>query len=676
MHLSVSRFATGRLLATAAAATLLFMVSVMIVGTQRAAAASSGFGLQSFEASELNSDGSPAMQAGAHPYALKTTLVINESIENPESRQFLAAGGGLKDVEVQLPPGFVGNPNAVPKCPYKEFRLTACPDDTAVGETTTALGSSEGFISRVTGKHVVQWQIVTDPVYNIEPPGRIPAELGWWVVGHPILADTSVRTGGDYGITVSVRNITQSVVVEASTVTIWGVPAEAIHDRLRGKCLGQGLSQRSGAENEGHPHNEEESLGVCPANIPAQPFLTSPTSCGEAREAKLSVDDWEDPGNFLTGENVFSKTVALPALEGCEHLDFSPTIGVTPDGTAGSTPTGLNVDVHIAQEATSNPLGLGEADVKDTTVALPAGVQLSPAAADGLQSCSLSQIGLHDAEKPSCPDASKVANVKIATPLLEHELTGAVYLAAPQNFAGIPENPFSSLIALYLVAEEAATGVLVKLAGKVEPNLVTGQLTSTFENTPQLPFSDLKLEFYGTDRAPLATPALCGTYATTTSFTPWSAPESGPPATPSSSFQITNGPNGSPCSDPLLFSPSLQSGSTNINAGSFSPLTTTLSREDGQQNIQQVTLRYPPGLSGVLSGVKLCGETEANAGTCGPESQIGETTVSVGLGNDPFTVTGGRVYLTGPYEGAPFGLSIVNPAKAGPFDLQEGHPVV
>jgi hypothetical protein len=453
--------------------------------------------------------------------------------------------------------------------------------------------------------------------------------------------------------------------------------------------------------------------------VPVQPLLTNPTSCGEAREASISVDDWEEPGNFATepgtaaGEKVFMKTTQLPALAGCEKLDFSPSLSVQPDGTAGSTPTGLNVGVHVSQESTTAPKGLGEADVKDTTVALPPGVQVSPSASDGLEGCSTAQVGftgfkeLDPVSEPGvetpqftsrlpgsipalqageteplrpgvnfCPDGSKIANIRISTPLLEHELTGAVYLAAPQNFRGLPQNPFESLIAMYLVAEEPATGVLVKLPGKVVLNEATGQITTTFEDTPQTPFSELKLEFYGTARAPLATPALCGTYNTEASFIPWS----GEPAVhPPASFQITSGPNGSSCTYPgqaLPFSPALASGTTNNNAGSFSALTTTLGREDGQQQIQQVTLHYPPGVTGLLSGVPLCAEAQANAGTCGPESEIGESIVSVGLGNDPFTVVGGKAYITGPYEGAPFGLSIVNPAAAGPFVLQHGEPVV
>jgi len=661
--------------------------------------------------------GLPDLQAGSHPYALVTTFFLN----GPEAHGefFTSTGGGLKNVRAELPPGFVGNPNATPKCSYPAFIGHVCPNDTAVGEATTVFnaGSTAGAPVELPG------QVSSNPVYNLETPGAVAAEFGYIVGGTvPIFLDASVRTGGDYGITVNVRNIPLVKQVIGSRVTIWGVPAAAVHDPIRGQCLAEGSNQFGGTTIEQTPeealqtHNEEKSTCSKPelegaGGLPVQPLLTNPTSCGASRTATLSVQSWgepAEPGKAAEPSTEATETAVMPDLLGCEKLDFSPSLSVQPDGSAGSTPTGLNVAVHVSQESTTNPEGLGEADVKDTTVALPPGVQVSPSASDGLQACALLKgtepekearegkredagINMETPQPANCPDASKIANVKIATPLLEHELTGAVYLAAPQNFMGLPENPFSSLIAMYLVAEEPEHGILVKLPGHVElgepgvaDGLQPGQIRTTFENTPQLPFSELKLEFYGTARAPLATPALCGTYNTEASFVPWS----GTPAVhPPASFQIESGPNGSPCSDPLPFSPVLHSSSSNIQAGAFTPLETTLSREDGQQNIQSVTLHYPAGLSGLLTGVKLCEEAQANAGTCGPESEIGETTVSVGLGNDPFTVVGGEVYITGPYNGtstctvgsagcAPFGLSIVNPAKAGPFDLQEGRPVV
>ena len=689
--------------------------------------------------------GLPDVQAGKHPYALTTSFLLSES-EELGNGDFLPAGRGPRDVRVEFPPGFVGNPNAVPKCSYSEFTNRRCPNDTAIGEATTIVASSNGYRSPVTRQNVDEWEYFTNPVYNIEPPGGVADELGFVVKETtPIVVDASVRTGSDYGITVTSR-VPQSVVVQGAKVTIWGVPGEASHNRIRGKCLAEVLTYRKEIE-EGHPHDEEESVreeqeakGVppedlapaeCPADIPVEPFLTNPTSCGVPRTATLSMDSWGEPGVFD------SKPVGLPPLVGCEKLDFSPSLSVTPDGSAGSTPTGLSVGVHVDQESTTNPLGLGEADVKGTTVTLPAGVQISPSAADGLQACTgdpvdqpgtpgneigferlnsvtgmdefsprlpgsigASQAGETEPLRPGvnfCPDSSKIANVHIRTPLLEGELTGSVYLAAPQNFLSGPlENPFKSLIAMYLVAEEPAAGVLVKLPGEVElgqegvaTGLAPGQIRTTFKNTPALPFSDLKLEFYGTDRAPLATPAQCGTYETASTFEPWShqgaSGEAGTPdASPSASFDIDSGPELetatgpqlSSCASPLPFSPSLMAGSTNVQAGAFSSLTTTITREDGEQDIQSVQLHFPEGLQGILGGVKLCPEAQANAGTCGSESLIGETVVSVGLGGDPFTVTGGRVYLTGPYEGAPFGLSIVNPAAAGPFVLEEGRPVV
>ncbi|MCL2769916.1 MAG: hypothetical protein FWD42_07410, partial [Solirubrobacterales bacterium] len=184
---------------------------------------------------------------------------------------------------------------------------------------------------------------------------------------------------------------------------------------------------------------------------------------------------------------------------------------------------------------------------------------------------------------------------------------------------------------------------------------------------PEVPFEDIEVHFFGGDRAPLSTPAHCGAYTSTGTFTPWS--ESATVAS-SSTFNVTSGPNGGACSSSLPFSPELAAGDPSIQAGGFSPFTLTMSRSDGNQNLDAIQLHMPPGLSGMLTGIPLCGETQANAGLCPAASQIGETTISVGLGGDPFTVQGGRVYITGPYRGAPYGLAIVNPAKAGPFDVE------
>ncbi|HEX5853527.1 MAG TPA: hypothetical protein VFY36_10590, partial [Solirubrobacteraceae bacterium] len=408
-------------------------------------------------------------------------------------------------------------------------------------------------------------------------------------------------------------------------------------------------------------------------------FLTLPTSCGVPFESSVEGSSWSAPGKASEVAAPLSYTLHDGSgqrldLHGCNKLPFSPSIDVKPEGSAASTPTGLSVGVHVPQETLLTANGLAEADVRDTTVTLPAGMQINPASADGLEACSTAAVGFERFEEQTqtelfssvpaaCPDASKVGTVEIKTPLLPDPLEGFVYLAE-QN-----ANPFGSLLALYIVAEDPVSGVRVKLAGKVTPDVTTGQLTSTFERTPQVPFEDLKLKFFGGPRAPLSTPPYCGSYTTSASFTPWSGTAA---ATPSSDFAITSGPGGSPCANPLPFSPSLMAGSSNIQAGSFTPFTTTISREDGNQNLSGVQIHMPPGLLGKLSSVQPCPEPLASEGTCGADSLIGHTVVSVGLGSNPYTVSGGRVFITGPYKGAPYGLSIAAPAKAGPFDLGTG----
>jgi hypothetical protein len=595
------------------------------------------FGVSSYEMRPEEEGGGADTQAGSHPFQLTTTTTFNETFEGKPVAL-------AKDLHFKLPPGLIGNPAPFAQCSLANFLQILCSPQTVVGVARVSIN----FLYAGT-KNVFPF---AEPLYNLEPAVGEPARFGFIVNGEvPVLLDTAVRTGGDYGVTVNVSNITQQAEFLSSEVTFWGVPGDARHNDSRGgNCLrGAYLTARARGRKE----------FTCPAAfevVHPPPLLALPTSCTGPLQTSMEADSWKQAGVFGS----LAATEPLPALDGCNRLQFDPSISVAPDGQAGSTPTGLAVSVHVPQDVSLNPNGLAEAEVKNTTVVLPAGVAINPAASDGLQACSEEQIALDTAGSPLCPEASKVGLVKIKTPLLANPLEGAAYLAA-QN-----ANPFGSLVALYVVAEDPVSGSRVKLAGEVVPDPVTGQLVSTFKNTPQLPFETFELHFFGGNRAPLSTPALCGAYTTSASIVPWTGSE---PVGSTSTFDVVSGPNGSPCSDPLPFSPSLTAGMASIQAGGFSPFTMTMSRPDGSQNLQAVQLKMPPGLSGTLSHVKLCGEAQANAGTCGPESLIGHTTVSVGVGGDPYTVVGGEVFITESYKGAPYGLSIVNPAKAGPYDL-------
>jgi hypothetical protein len=625
------------------------------------------YGVENYELVPEEEGGGVDTQAGSHPFQLTTTLALNtqtvqafRAYESPNRKPKTSGKGAIvpevvpraltKDLRFNLPPGLIGNPTPLPKCSMYLFNIrlaVGCPANTVVGVALPIVTNNNSKQNTPLA--------LTEPLYSLEPNIGEPARFGFQTVAGPVILDTAVRTGGDYGVVVTVPNIL-AVPFMASQVTFWGVPADPRHDNARGiDCLIEGYK----------PEEVGGTEITCPVQEKPQPFLIMPTSCTGPLHTTIEADSWSDPGVFAPpGEYTFQAGAGGEGepygLDGCNRLSFEPSINLTPDGQQASTPTGLTVGVHVPQEASLNAKGLADSTVKDTTVVLPAGVALNPAGADGLSSCGLGQIGLESSVEQSCPESSKVGTVEIETPLLPHRLEGAAYLAA-QN-----ANPFGSLIALYIVAKDPYSGVIIKLAGQVTPDEHTGQLTSTFKNTPPLPFENLRLHFFGGSRAPLGTPALCGGYTTAASIAPWSG---NPPVNSASEFQITSGPNGSPCSNPLPFAPELTTGSLNIQAGAFTPFTMTMSREDGNQNLDAIQLKMPPGLLGQLSKVKLCGEGEANTGTCGPESLIGETVVSVGLGGNPYTVKGGRVYITGPYAGAPYGLSIVNPAKAGPFDL-------
>jgi hypothetical protein len=402
-------------------------------------------------------------------------------------------------------------------------------------------------------------------------------------------------------------------------------------------------------------------------------------------QTDLTATSWQteasDSASFTSHDNGEPPTDI--GNDGCNAVDFSPTLQARPTTNVADAPSGLDVDLHLPQN--EDPNGTAEAQLKDATVTLPEGLTLNPSAANGLVGCSSAEFGLttpdgttpiHTTAEPAqCPDASKLGSVEIDTPLLDHPMFGSVYLADPYN------NPFESLLALYISVDDPQSGIVVKLAGEVHASN-SGQLTTSFEENPQQPFEDLKLHFFGGALGALRTPPTCGPYAATSSLVPWTAPD-GATESPEDHWEITQGPNGGNCSSSVAAepnSPTLDAGTVSPIAGAYSPLVVNLRREDGTQNFSSITVTPPPGLIGKLAGIPYCPsssleaaasksgtEEEANP-SCPAASQIGIVDVAAGAGPAPYHALG-KAYLTGPYKGAPLSLAVITPATAGPFDL-------
>ncbi len=646
-----------------------------------------GFGLERLELTPESENGSEDVEAGSHPFQMTTVFDLNQKLELGTKGEVVPGAPALeKDLRFKLPPGLIGdanvlgNANAVQQCDgvdfgaFDEGDVNSCPNDTVIG------------VAAVTFFDPISLNFATSvvPVFNLVPARGEPARFGFEIVHVPIILDTSVRTGEDYGVTVSVENASEAVQILGSRVTFWGVPGASAHDRSRGwACLSQGSPQYD-------LESPCTSLGL---SEPA-PFLTLPTSCGPLTTS-VAGDAWnpaelEEQGEPTElGQRGESLSNSSPTtLEGCGKLPFAPSIEVKPETEAASTPTGLNVDVKVPQEATLTAGDLAEADIKETTLALPEGMQASAGAANGLQTCSAAQLGLDggfpeasqtenedrfSSGPADCPNASKIGAVEIETPLLHNKLVGGVYMAEQDT------NPFASPLVIYITAEEPTSRVLVKLAGEVQINPATGQLTSVFRNTPQSPFSELRLHLFNeAEGASQATPSFCnGDYESRAAFKTWSTEPGSPEATTaaSSSFAVTSGPNGTPCPGARLpFAPSIQTGPTSSQAAAETPFTVTIGRPDGQQALESIRIELPPGAAALISQVTPCSEAQAQADACPAESIVGHTTSVSGLGGNPVSLPG-TLYLTGALKAtsghgeAPFGLLDVTPAIAGPFDL-------
>jgi hypothetical protein len=643
------------------------------------------FGVESYKLTPENEKFEEDTEAGSHPFQLTTSFNLNETTRLYPQRKYISPSAPAleRDLEFELPPGLIGdanvrgNPNAPQQCSNLDFGVhgeqdvNTCPEDSAIGV------ASVEFYDPIT----LDYDTKVVPVFNLEPGAGEPARFGFEVANVPVVLNTSLRTGGDYGVTVKVETASEAVQILASRVTFWGVPEDERHDEARGwGCIGDGS----------YAEIVPKEVSPCADSKVATPtaFLTLPTTC-ETLHSPMHGKSWP---NEAGEELPLSESNQEPTeLTGCESLAFEPSIEAKPDSEAASTPTGMEVKVTMPQQGTLEAEGKAEADLSATTLELPEGLQTSAGAANGLTSCALGEIGFDGAEESglteslendhftalpaTCLESSKIGTVSIKTPVLEEELHGSVYLGSQDT------DPFASPLVLYIVAEEAKSKVLVKLAGEVQINQTTGQLTSVFKDTPQAPFESLTLNLSSTERAAQATPAHCGTYESKATLTRALAvgtndkvetTESKPGA---SSFQITSGPNGTACpGETLPFETTFSGGSTNIQAGAFSPFTVTIGRPDGNQAIEKIDLELPPGLAALISSVAQCQNPQAiplettTEPACPAGSQIGNTTALSGLGGKPVALSG-KVYLTEGYGGAPFGLLAVTEAKAGPFNL-------
>jgi hypothetical protein len=570
-------------------------------------------------------------QAGAHA-DLATSFAFTRNATG-------SVEGLLRNAEVVAPIGFAGYPAGVKTCSPEDLQLEECPIDTQIGTLEIVLQLLEAN---------PRFDIVALlPLYNVTPT---PTETGVYgftyngvISGYIVL-----KLGPDYKVHAILKNVTTATELVRQTLTVWGVPADSSHDAQRGthfSCVQYGESETFVQDQERCQGGGNE------AKEDPVPYLVNPTHCGnEPLEAKMvNVESWE-------GEKAEDASTTIGPFTGCEKLKFPPSIGLIPEESHVTEPTGYNVDLRVPQSEGAE--GLGTADLRDAVVALPVGTVLSPSAATGLGTCSEAQIGLGTEQPVECPNDSKLGEVSVVTPALTGELKGALYLGAPASGV-IRKPPFMAYLTF------AGHGVLVKIRGTVTPNPVTGQVVTTFDENPELPFSELKLLLNGGSRATVANPHVCGEYHAESDMTPWTEPFEGDVTQLSLPFAVTG------CEAPR-FDPSFSASTLSNQAGGYSTMRVFFSREDADEELGGLTVTMPPGVSGNIAKVSACPEPQAAEGTCGPESQVGEVTAGAGPGPEPIFIKGGKVFLTGPYDGAPFGLTIDVSETAGPLDLGEG----
>jgi len=658
------------------------------------ASASFGFkpGKEGFSVAVKAEDGKPSSAAGTHPAEWSMHLGFNQSGGFPD--------GDLRDLRIETPQGVLLNPtfqgsvaSELVKCslvdfqtprvsPYEEsFSGESCPLYAQVG-TIDVHTSFGGGVTRRFG------------LFNLKAAPGLPAQLGASPFGSPVVFDTTLLpdSQGRYTLSLEASEFSQALDVSGIDINLWGVPWATAHDPERGNCLNEvnpaayygELHKIEIIEKEGK--NVEKFIpGTCgvgpPGEYPPKAFLTLPTECSPSLSFTATVSSWQQPAQVsATATN--PNTLGQPEqLNGCAGLDFTPQpIGLL-NTTNASTSSGYAFRLTADQEGLVQPSQPVASAARQVVVHLPQGVTVNPSVGAGLIGCTPAQYAaetVSNGQGNGCPNGSKIGDFIVQTPLFENVagrefFNGAIYLAQPRD------NPSGNLVAVYLVAKLPSRGVMIRLAGKIDPNPSDGTITATFSGLPELPYTDLEMNFRAGQRAFLISPPTCGEAITRTEMTPWSN-ETTVPSTPTSS-DITSGVEYGPCpSGTPPFKVDAVSGGINSNVNSYTPYYVHLTRHDTDQEITSYSLVLPKGITGKLAGVPYCPEAaiqaaRANTGfgeeahpSCPAASQVGRTVTGYGVG-PALTYASGRIYLAGPYHGAPLSLVTVNSATVGPFDL-------
>jgi len=579
-------------------------------------------------------------QAGGHPditFRFKLSTRITSHIEGSCNCD------DVKNVKVDTPTGFIGDPHATPRCTAAQFSLDICPVDSQVGVVFPGIEINDNCAAQ-DPENCTTFAPET-PLYNLLPSPGQAGLLAFkaYIYDYPIFTVISARTDSDYGLSAEVKGIGQFFTLYSFEQQMWGVPASPVHDPQR--FLHSGMFPSEPGQH---------------SNSPEAPFLSSPTTCGVPLSSTITTTAYDHV--------VHSKTAPWPEATGCDRLQFNPSLSAQPSTTAADSPSGLDVALEVPQ--IESPVTPSASEIRAVSVTLPEGFSINPNAADGKTSCSDVQARFGTTEEAQCPPDSKVGTLDLLSSALPESIPGSIYLGEP-----LPGDRYR----IFITAD--GFGTHVKLPGSAYPDPQTGQLKVVFENLPQSPLTEFDMHLFGSERGLLATPARCGTYPVQSEFVPWDGLL--PNQTSTQFFKVESGPGGSPCpSSARPFAPTLHAAGASNAAGAHAPFAVSVERPDGDQNLASLQIETPPGFTATLKGIPECsdaalahaanpayaGLSEQAAPSCPAASQIGTATAGAGAGTHPLYVPG-KVYLAGPYKGAPLSLAVVTPAVSGPYDL-------